>query len=434
MPNVVVVGLQWGDEGKGKVIDLLSQQVDHVVRSQGGNNAGHTIIVDNMEYKFHLIPSGILHPHIQCHIGGGTVIDPKTLCFEIEQIEKHHITADNRLFISPYAHIILPYHIELDRLYELQKETGKQKKIGTTGRGIGPCYVDKVKRCGIRFCEFTHPQIFKARLSQILPSKINELETLHLPINRDSFDLKKIYDLYEPLAKKLIAYAGEVETMIAKAIKKGKSILLEGAQGSFLDVSFGTYPFVTSSSTIASGICAGAGVGPSKINKVIGVAKAYTTRVGSGPFPTELTENEKKLFLDPTLAREYGTTTGRLRRIGWFDSVLVKHSIHLSGVDSLALMKLDVLDSLDTIKICTGYKIDGEKHSIPPPLIENFEKIKPIYKTLPGWKTTTHNCKTRKELPRLAQKYIETIEALCEVPIEIISIGPQREATIGNVL
>ncbi|MGE5196367.1 MAG: adenylosuccinate synthase, partial [Anaerolineae bacterium] len=324
MHSVIVVGLQWGDEGKGKVIDLLSAKARHVVRSQGGNNAGHTIVVDEQEYRFHLVPSGILYAHTDCYIGGGTAIDPEVLLQEIEQLESKGIEVQGRLSISPYAHLVLPYHRELDRLSELQKGS---LAIGTTKRGIGPCYVDRADRLGIRMGELIDKDILKKRLDETLKIKNKQYPEF---FEKDAVDSKALYSSCFEWGQKLKKFIFPIETKLSQALKRNEDVLFEGAHGTFLDVTFGTYPYVTSSSTLSSGICAGAGIGPSRIQHTLGVVKAYTTRVGNGPLPTALKPEEEALFLTHEAAREIGTTTGRKRRLGWFDAVLVRYAVNLN--------------------------------------------------------------------------------------------------------
>lgn len=418
--SVAVVGMQWGDEGKGKVTDLLSENATHIARAQGGNNAGHTIVAHGKEFRFHLIPSGILYPHTKCYIGGGTVIDPESLLSELEGLKKQGVSFLKRLFISSYAHIVFPYHKLMDTLAE--KEKGKAA-IGTTGKGIGPCYTDKVNRLGIRFVDLMEPERFRSKLMAVASLKTRELEKLY---NHPSLDWEKIYSDYLGYAKELFPYLSPVEELLFEAAKKGEKILFEGAQGALLDVTFGSYPFVTSSCTLSGGISAGLGVGPTKIEHTLGVVKAYTTRVGNGPLPTELSEEELSQFPDHLSSREVGTTTGRKRRIGWLDAFLLRHTICLNGADSLALMKLDILDGLDEIKICTGYK----KCKTFPATVEELERSQPIYETHPGWKKSTRDVKIYDDLPHNARSYIRRIEELCAVPVALVSVGPEREKTL----
>lgn len=425
MPGIIVVGSQWGDEGKGKIIDLLSSQADLVVRSQGGNNAGHTIIVKDQEFRFHLIPSGALYPFLQCYIAGGVVIDPSVLVREIENLEEQGISLKGRLHISSFAHLIMPYHKDLDVWQESLKGP---LSIGTTGKGIGPCYADKANRIGFQLGELTDFVSFEKRIDQIVSFKNLEIKNVFQKPSIDVEALKKEYKKYADLLEPYIS--SSVEKEIAEALKAKKKVLFEGAHGTYLDQTFGTYPYVTSSSTIAAGVCAGAGVGPTKIDHVIAVVKAYTTRVGNGPLPTALTSEDALLFLSNEEAREVGTTTGRLRRMGWFDAPLVKKALRLSGADSMAFMKLDVLDNLPEIKIGIGYLLNGEFITELPAQTKDWEEIEAIYEIVPGWMKSTKGVISYEELPEKAIKYLKRIEDLCECPISIISHGPQREKTI----
>lgn len=418
------MGMQWGDEGKGKVIDLLSEKAHHIARAQGGNNAGHTILVKGQEFRFHLIPSGILYPKTKCYVGGGTVIDPAWLLKEMEGLSHHSIQFEKRLFLSPYAHVVLPYHRLLDQRIEQRK--GKAA-IGTTGRGIGPCYVDKTRREGIRVAELIRPSLFQSRVEAILPLKNEELQKMY---DHPGFSLEEIVREYAEYGRLLAPFVAPVEELLFAAAQKEEPILFEGAQGALLDVTFGTYPYVTSSSTIAGGVSAGLGFGPSRMSAVLGVTKAYTTRVGNGPLPTELSESELALFPDHASSRELGTTTGRKRRMGWLDIVLLKHTICLNGADSLALMKLDILDELEEIRICVGYKLDGKALKSFPAALEDLEKVEPIYETLPGWKSSTRDIHVYNELPVHAKGYLRRIEQLLDASISLISVGPDRERTI----
>lgn len=424
MPSLIVVGAQWGDEGKGKMIDLLAERAEYIVRSQGGNNAGHTIIVKGAEFRFHLIPSGILYSHTQCFIAGGTVIDPKVLIEEISGLEKKGISLRGRLHLSGSAHVIFPYHCILDKLYEERKG---ELAIGTTGRGIGPCYSDKANRIGIRVCELTDPVILEKRLRFVLSLKNQEIQAI---FQQSPLDFDTIFKEYSAYGQQLASFVSDVEKTLANACKHNKNVLFEGAHGTLLDLTYGTYPYVTSSSTISSGVSAGAGVGPSRIGHTLGVVKAYTTRVGEGPLPSALSDEEQNLFLDNVSAREIGTTTGRKRRMGWFDACLVRHAACLNGMDSLALTKLDVLDSLKEIKICTGYLLHGKILDSPPPLIEDLESVEPIYETLPGWNQSTQEITSIDQLPKEADHYIKRICELVNTPISILSLGPDRERTL----
>lgn len=422
MPSVIIVGGQWGDEGKGKIIDILTSKAKHVVRAQGGNNAGHTVMIGEKEYKLHLTPAGILQSHTQCYLGAGTVIDPEILIQEISTLKKQGIQIEGRLWISPAAHVIFSYHRVLDLLIEQKK--GK-RSIGTTGRGIGPCYADKANRMGIRMGEFVREDLFSHTFQAILQIKNEEISKLY---GAPPLQFDELYPQYQRFAQVLAPYIAPVDIIINKALDVKDNTLFEGAQGTFLDITSGTYPFVTSSNTIAAGICVGAGVGPSRIDHTIGVLKAYTTRVGNGPFPTEI--HGEEIFLDHHQAREYGTTTGRKRRIGWFDAVIAKKAVWLNGLQSIALTKLDILDSLKSIKICVGYQINGKRYDDLPTLIEEIEKIDPIYETVPGWQTPTKEITSYEKLPENAKNYIKVIETLCKTPVNIISLGPERERTI----
>lgn len=424
MTTIAIVGMQWGDEGKGKVVDLLSEHAHHIARAQGGNNAGHTIVFGTEEFRFHLIPSGILYPKTRCYIGAGTVIDPKSLCLEIDSLTHRQIHFQNRLFISSYAHLVLPYHRIMD--LALEKKKGGSS-IGTTGRGIGPCYVDKTNRAGIRIADWIDPKIFRAKLAEILPMKNEELTKLYdLP----ALNLDEIFLEYSEYAKKIAPYVASVEEMLYEAHEKKESIVFEGAQGALLDITFGSYPYVTSSCTLSGGVCSGLGFGPSKISHVLGVAKAYTTRVGFGPLPTELSEKEYSLFPDHQTAREFGTSTGRKRRMGWLDLVILKKSLRLNGADSLAIMKLDILDHLEEIKICVGYQMDGKKMKSFPATIEDLSRAIPIYETVKGWKRETKHLQYYQDLPSEAKNYLKTIERHLNIPISLVSVGPEREKTL----
>lgn len=422
MPAVIVIGAQWGDEGKGKIVDLLTAEADAVIRAQGGNNAGHTILSEGKEYKLHLIPSGILHPGKICFIGSGTVIDPKVLVEEIRSLEAQGIVLKERLWISEAAHLIFPYHKLLDRAMEEEKG---QDSVGTTGRGIGPCYADKAHRLGIRLAEALNPALFAKRLSALLSIKNRELQAIY---NTDPLDFDTLYQHYTQLLSTLRPFVTQIKGRINSHIDEGKKVLFEGAQGTFLDNTSGTYPYVTSSSTLAGGICAGAEVGPTHISHTLGVAKAYTTRVGNGPLPTALRDDEN--FVCHKRDREIGTTSGRKRRIGWFDAVLVREAVQMNGIDSVAFTKLDVLDSLAEIKVCTGYSLDGKRSYQLPTLVEDQERLKPLYETLPGWQTPTGEIRRMEDLPQQAYNYLKRCEELINVPISLVSTGPAREQTM----
>lgn len=419
--NTVVVGLQWGDEGKGKIIDLLAKDSDIIVRYQGGNNAGHTVCVNNQEFVFHLIPSGILHRKKICVIGNGVVVDPEVLLEEIESLKEKGIEVDDRLKISESAHIIFPYHRILDKL----RESKRKIKLGTTGRGIGPCYQDKVGRCGIRFVDLLNLKVFAEKLRDNLREKNEIFKKVY---GFKGFLFKDIYNKYSGFAKRLSPYICNVSLFLNEAIKKKKSLLFEGAQGVFLDIDFGTYPFVTSSSCISAQASIGAGLPFININKVIGVVKAYTTRVGEGPFPTEFSKDMSEFIRKK--GREFGATTGRPRRCGWFDVVMARKACLINGVKEIAMMKLDVLDNLDKIKICTHYRYKGKLLLDFPSDLEMMQKAKPVYEEFEGWQVPLKNIRKFSQLPLNARRYLEIIEDLLKVKIKIISVGSGREETI----
>lgn len=421
MPKILVVGSQWGDEGKGKIIDILAQESDWIVRAQGGNNAGHTILIDSREFKLHLIPTGILQPHTRCAIAAGTVIDPTVLVQEMKDLQDRGIAFENRFWISPGAHVIMPYHKIMDALQEKRKGN---VAIGTTKRGIGPCYCDKINRIGIRMCDLVDPVQFQKRLTYVLKLKNEELAKLY---GHPTLSFDEITENYLSLADSLSPYIRDIGPMLSEASQSGKTILFEGAQGTFLDVTSGTYPYVTSSNTTAAGICCGAEIGPGSLDHILGVMKAYSTRVGNGPFPTELASHPD---FDPVNAREMGTTTGRQRRMGWFDAVLAKASVTINGITSLAVTKLDILDQFDEIKICVGYELKGHLHDTPPPEMHLWDQITPRYETLPGWKSPTSHIDNTRDLPENAQQYLDRISELSGAPISMISLGPERKQTI----
>ncbi|MBX9923089.1 MAG: adenylosuccinate synthase [Rhabdochlamydiaceae bacterium] len=422
---IIVVGIQWGDEGKGKIIDLLSAHADVVVRCQGGNNAGHTIVAQQKEFKFHLIPSGVLYPNVHCYVAGGCVVDAKSLILEIQELEKQGISLLGRLHVSAFAHLIMPYHKDWDLW---QEERKGHLAIGTTRKGIGPCYADKASRIGIQVGELVYPDRFREHLHQVVALKNQEIIQFG---QKPPIQEKDIYEEYLKYASFLQPYISfTVEKAIVEGVDKGKKVLLEGAHGSYLDCTFGTYPYVTATSALASGIAEGAGVGPTAIDHVIGVVKAFTTRVGHGPFPTELSTEEASLFLSHEEAREVATTTKRLRRMGWFDVPLVRNSLRRNGASSMAIMKLDVLDKLAEIKVCIAYQLNGKRMDFPEMLTCDWEKLEPVYETFPGWLESTEDVSSYEKLPLKAIAYLEAIERLCNCPISLISCGPQRERTI----
>lgn len=419
--NIVIVGTQWGDEGKGKVIDILSQDSIYIVRFQGGNNAGHTVVVKNKEYIFHLIPSGILHKGKICCIGNGVVVDPEVLLREMNALKAQGIKIGNRLKISSLAHVILPYHKILDQL----RETKRRRKIGTTGRGIGPCYADKIIRCGIRMIDLINPAVFADKLNDNLKEKNEVFKKVY---RHPGFNFNSIYKDYLNYGKVFSRYICDIPLLLNKAIREKKDILFEGAQGTFLDIDFGTYPFVTSSSATAGGACIGTGVAPTKIDKVIGVAKAYSTRVGEGPFISEFDLNFSKFMRQK--GNEFGATTGRPRRCGWFDNVMVREAILINGISELAIMKLDVLDGLKTIKICIAYKYKGKRFTTFPADLEVLRKAMPVYKELPGWNETTNKPTNYRHLHRNAKTYLKILQDILYAKIAIVSVGSSREETI----
>lgn len=420
--NLVVVGAQWGDEGKGKLIDILSEKSDITVRYQGGNNAGHTVVVDSKEYIFHLIPSAILHKSKVCVIGNGVVIDPQALLKEIDGLkEKKLPISPRRLRISGHAHVVMPYHRVLDGL----RESKRENKIGTTGRGIGPCYADKVTRCGIRMIDLLNPRVLEFKLRDNLREKNEIFSTVY---GHENFSFDDVYKEYLEYGRQLQPFICDTALYLNKAIDEKKSVLFEGAQGTFLDIDFGTYPFVTSSNSMVGGVCAGSGVSPMKIDKAIACVKAYTTRVGEGPFPTEFSDQLKDEIR--LKGKEFGATTGRPRRCGWFDSVLVRYALIINGISELAIMKLDVLDDLKEISICTAYSYQGKTFKDFPMDFEVLSNVKPVYTKVPGWQTGTKGIRQYKKLPLNARRYIEHLEKLLCVRVKYISIGSKRDEFI----
>ncbi len=421
MANVIVIGAQWGDEGKGKITDLLSRSADVVVRYQGGNNAGHTVVVNDRTFKLHLIPSGILYPNTECIIANGTVIDPKVLLEEVDRLKDLGISTDN-LFIAETAHVTMPYHRELDRASEAQRA---EHKIGTTGRGIGPTYADKSERVGIRIIDLMDETRMPKKLRWAIEQKNIVLQKLY---NLEPLDVEAIIAEYRGYADRLRPHVVDASLKIDDAIRERRNILFEGAQGTLLDLDHGTYPYVTSSNPVAGGACIGAGVGPTCIDRVIGVAKAYTTRVGEGPFPTELHDRIGEHIGER--GAEFGTTTGRKRRCGWFDGVIGRYAVRINGLDCLAVTKLDVLDDLEEIKVCTAYELDGKVVRDFPSDARAFARAIPIYETLAGWKQSTSECKTVEELPQAAKDYLKFLADLTGTPVAIISLGASRGQTI----
>lgn len=422
MPVLVVVGSQWGDEGKGKIIDLLTERADIVARYQGGHNAGHTVVVGEDEFILHLIPSGILHKGTQCVIGNGVVVDPAALIEEMDGLLSRQITFDGNLLISANAHLIMPYHKAIDIASEQRKGN---RKIGTTGRGIGPAYADKISRAGIRMADLLEPDLFREKLTTRIAEANFFLEQFYhaQPVDED-----RVFDEYMGYARRLQKYIADTTLLINQAVAKGKKVLAEGAQGTHLDVDHGTYPYVTSSSPTAGGACTGLGIGPNRITEVMGIVKAYTTRVGEGPLPTELQDETGKLLQDR--GREYGATTGRPRRCGWIDTCVIRHAVRVNGFTSVAITKLDVLDTLDELKICVGYTCKGKQYDEMPSETSLLEDCTPEYITMPGWKQSTIGITKYAALPKKARAYIEKISRLSGVKPALISTGARRDETI----
>jgi len=420
MPNTVLVGAQWGDEGKGKIIDVLTDEADIVVRMQGGNNAGHTVIVGKNKYVLHLIPSGILRARKKCVIGNGVVLDPVHLVSEIDGLLKLKIKVKGRLFISENAHIVMPYHRALDEM----KESSKGKtKIGTTKRGIGPTYGDKIARVGIRLGDMLN----KERFAALLKTRVRENNVVLKANGQKPISYKKVLEQYAAAAERLRPFVTNTLILIHEALKENKRLLFEGAQGTFLDIDHGTYPYVTSSATTSGGACTGAGIPPNQINRVVGVMKAYTTRVGGGPFTTE-DDALGDMFHD--MGREFGATTGRARRCGWLDLVMLQHACMVNGFDDLSITNLDGLDQLDTIKVCVAYRLNGKKIQHMPSSYLDLEACEPVYETFKGWKKSTEKCQKWSDLPLRARQYLKAIQSKTGVKISSVSVGPDRKQTI----
>ena len=423
MSSVVVVGTQWGDEGKGKITDFLSENAEVIARYQGGDNAGHTIVIEGTKYKLHLIPSGIFYPEKVSVIGNGVVVNPKSLVKELAYLHDAGITTDN-LRISDRAHVILPYHIKLD---QLQEDSKGDNKIGTTIKGIGPAYMDKAARVGIRIADLLDKEIFAERLKINLEQKNREFTKMY---EVDPVDFQDIFEEYYDYGQQIKKYVTDTSVILNDALDAGKRVLFEGAQGVMLDIDQGTYPYVTSSNPVAGGVTIGSGVGPSKITKVVGVCKAYTSRVGDGPFPTELNDEIGHQIRE--VGHEYGTTTGRPRRVGWFDSVVMRHSRRVSGLTNLSLNSIDVLTGLDEVKICVAYDLDGERIDYYPASLETLQRCTPIYETLPGWSEDITGVRHLDDLPETAKNYVRRVSELVGVKISTFSVGPGRDQT--NVL
>jgi len=420
MTTVVVVGAQWGDEGKGKIVDFLASQADMVVRCQGGSNAGHTVVQGGNTYKLHLIPSGILYPGVCCIIGNGVVVDIPVILEELDGLQARGINTSN-LYISDRAQIIMPYHYLLDGL---QEDIKADRKIGTTKRGIGPAYVDKVARCGLRMADLLNWDTFVDKL------RYNAKEKTHLLAcyGQEPVDVDAVIEIFRAYKDRIVPYIADTPPMINKVVDAGKKVLFEGAQGTLLDIDHGTYPFVTSSNPTSGGACTGSGVGPTKIKRVIGITKAYTTRVGEGPFPSELLDEQGEYIRQKGF--EFGTTTGRPRRCGWLDMMVVRYSVLVNGLTDLAITKLDVLDSLPELKICHAYRYNGEELPNFPADLDILAKCEPVYETMPGWMSDTTACRKIQDLPEAARKYLARIEELSGTPISIVATGPDREQTI----
>lgn len=421
MASVIIVGTQWGDEGKGKIVDYLANKAQYVVRSQGGSNAGHTVVVDNVKYKLRLLPSGILHKDKVCIIGNGVVIEPKVFLSEIDGLIERKVNMSN-LKISNRAHVLMPYHKILD---ELQEEDLGENKLGTTKNGIGPCYMDKASRLGIRIVDLMNKEVFAKKLKFNVELKNKLLKKLY---NHEGINYEELLKEYLEYAERLRPYVADTTTILNKAIKEKKNILFEGAQATMLDLDHGTYPFVTSSYPAAGGACTGSGVGPRKIDNVIGVVKAYSTRVGEGPFPSELFDDVGQFIRDK--GGEYGTVTGRARRCGWLDACVIKYASYINGLDSVAITRLDILDELEKLKICVAYKYNGEILEDYPADLDILSKVEPVYEEFDGWKTSTTNIREYDKLPENAKKYLKRLSEVIDTEISIVSVGAGRDETI----
>lgn len=420
MPTLVIVGAQWGDEAKGKIVDVLGCESDFVVRYSGGNNAGHTVITGGQTFKFHLLPAGILHPNVTAVLGGGMVIDPKALLEELDRTVAVHPQI-GRLLVSPAAHVVFPYHRMTDALEE---EARGDSKIGTTARGIGPAYTDKVHRTGIRVGEFVDPERFHKRLSEVLKAKNHFLESF----GKDKLDFEELYQEFSAYAERIRPFVTDTESVLLDAVEAGKKVLFEGAQGALLDLDHGTYPYVTSSHPTSGGACLGTGVGPRHIGSVLGVTKAYATRVGEGPFPTELNDATGEFIREK--GQEFGTTTGRARRCGWLDLVALRHSCRINSMSGLVLTRLDVLSGLPQVKVCVAYELHSQRLDRMPTTLSEWCSVQPIYESLPGWDGDIRSCRTLQDLPTTARQYVEHVESHARTQAAILSIGPDRQETI----
>ncbi len=422
MSTVAVIGAQWGDEGKGKVVDFFGQQADMVVRFQGGNNAGHTIVVDDEKIILHLIPAAALHANKTCLIANGVVVDVEALLKEVDDLKSKNYLQTSKLYVSNQAHVIMPYHKILDKLRENQENS---TTIGTTGKGIGPAYADKISRTGIRCEDLLQPEYLRHRLEEILPEKNHLIEHFfsHPPLK-----LEPLLEELLKLGEKLQPFLRNTSQLIHAALKENKKIMLEGAQGALLDIDYGTYPYVTSSNTTSSGACTGSGLPPSSIDEVIAITKAYTTRVGEGPFPTELTDDTGDLL--QKVGKEFGATTGRTRRCGWLDLVALRQTKDICGFTGLALTKIDVLQAVKEIKVCVAYKLDGKTITAPPSSTQDLARVEPVYKTFPSWKTDMSKIKSPEDIPKELQDYIDFIEETLETKAVLLSMGPDRNDTL----
>jgi adenylosuccinate synthase len=421
MPVTAVVGAQWGDEGKGKIVDLLAREAHMAIRAQGGDNAGHTVVNTQGRFALHLVPAGIFHPDTLCVIGSGVALNPEVLLAELDALHARGVRTEN-LLISERAHLVLPYHLLIDRVEEASRGPAR---IGTTGRGIGPCYVDKVSRTGLRAGDLLNPAEFRAKLAFATERK----RAIRADVPDDPvWDVEAVATRYLQYAERLGPYIREVVPIVNRAVAAGQRVLIEGAHGTLLDPDYGTYPYVTSSSPTVQGLCLGAGIGPKRLTHAVGVFKAYCTRVGAGPFPTELHDEIGAALRER--AQEYGTTTGRPRRCGWFDAVAGRHSVQVNGLDSAALTRLDILDPLERIKVCVAYELDGQPIDYFSGIPSVLDRCRPIYEELPGWQTSIRHCRRYEELPAAARRYVERLEELLGVPFDIISVGAERDETI----
>ncbi|MER3524193.1 MAG: adenylosuccinate synthase [Ignavibacteria bacterium] len=420
MPVRIIVGAQWGDEGKGKVVDLLAEHADIVARYQGGANAGHTVCIGEKTYVLHLIPSGIFHPHITCVIGNGAVIDPAALLSEIDQLQQAGIDINGRLLVSHNAHLIMPYHKMLDTIREKTAD-----KIGTTGRGIGPAYIDKFMRCGIRIVDLLDRDILAKKLAANIAEKNQILARVY---GETAIDVDKVIAAYQEFDIKIDPFITDTAVYLNTALKNNKRIIAEGAQGALLDVDHGTYPFVTSSNPTAGGACTGLGIPPTSVETIIGIMKAYSTRVGNGPFPTELHDETGESLR--TLGHEFGATTGRPRRCGWFDAVAARYSAMINGITKLVVTKVDVLDGLETIRVCVGYEVNGRQLKSFPTDVKTLERVTPVYEDFEGWKTPLASTRHWEDLPKAARTYLRALGELTGTELWMISVGPRRDQTL----